>query len=58
MDTDGQVTTFAGTGIPGDEIGPIEKAQFNGPIGLTIDAVGNIYVVENRNNKIKVIRPS
>jgi gliding motility-associated-like protein len=53
----GNVTTLAGTGSPGyhDDIGKL--AAFNTPLGLAIDAAGNIYVADSGNERIRRITP-
>ena len=43
---DGTVTTLAGSTY-GSVDGPSNIAQFAGPIGLTVDSIGNIYVAES-----------
>jgi gliding motility-associated-like protein len=53
----GAVTTFAGTGW-GDTDGPADVASFKEPNGLAIDNVGNIYVADAMNNKIRKITPA
>ena len=30
-----------------------EKGQFSGPWGMTVDALGNVYVVDSANNRIQ-----
>ena len=52
----GVVTTFAGNGEPGILNGTGTSATFNNITGITIDAVGNLYVIDN--NKIRKITPS
>lgn len=42
----GKVTTLAGTGAIGSNDGPGASATFNSPLGITIDAAGNLYVVD------------
>jgi sugar lactone lactonase YvrE len=51
---DGTVTTLAGSTY-GSVDGPSNLAQFAGPIGLTVDSIGNIYVAES--SKIRKITP-
>ncbi len=58
ISVDGIVSTYAGTGIEGDVDGMSDVAQFNFPLGVTVDHLGNVYVSDNSNHKIKVIRPS
>ena len=43
----GQVSTFAGSGLQGDEDGTAALARFNAPLDLVIDNEGNLYVTDN-----------
>ncbi len=55
VDTDGIITTIAGTGSPGysgDE-GPATAATLHEPLGLSIDAAGNLYIAGNDNAGIR-----
>ncbi|MCL2724766.1 MAG: hypothetical protein FWD69_10055 [Polyangiaceae bacterium] len=57
---DGRVTTIAGTGATGDideptRNGPAQNATFSYPVGITADAEGTLYVVEERNGDIRKI---
>ena len=55
--SDGTITTVAGDGIiefAGDG-GPATSASLNRPLGMTLDAVGNLYFADNHNNRIRVI---
>jgi len=54
---DGMVSTLAGTGSPGYVDGPIATAQFHTPVGLAVDAAGNVYVADGGNHRIRLIRP-
>lgn len=60
IDSRGVVTTIAGAGSPGfsGDGGPATQASFNGVIGLCLDAAGNIYVNDDRNNRIRRIDPA
>lgn len=53
----GTVTTFAGSGQQGDVDGIGTSAEFNKPDELAIDYLGNIYVVDSGNYKIRKISP-
>jgi len=54
---DGRVETLAGDGAPGFRDGPAGQAQFNGPIGVAVDAAGNVYVADTYNDRIRRIAP-
>ncbi|GAB5525325.1 MAG: hypothetical protein Roseis2KO_31970 [Roseivirga sp.] len=55
----GTVTTLAGDARrPGFNNGIGTNAQFDNPRGITIDAVGNLYVVDQFNNLIRKITPA
>jgi sugar lactone lactonase YvrE len=45
VDTDGVITTIAGTGEPGysGDGGPATEARLNSPYGIALDGEGNIY---------------
>jgi len=55
----GVVTTLAGTaGATGSTDGTGSEARFNGPLGITIDVIGNLYVTEFGNHTIRKITPA
>jgi sugar lactone lactonase YvrE len=51
----GIVTTLAGTGNAGSEDGNGNTASFNSPVGIAVDAGGNVFVADRDNNKIRKI---
>jgi sugar lactone lactonase YvrE len=57
IDTSGNVTTIAGS-IIGYTDGQGETTRFGHPLGITIDSVGNLYVADTGNNRIRKITPS
>lgn len=52
--TDGQVTTLAG-GEQGYVDGPAAQARFDGPMGIAVDAQGQVFVADTWNDRIRVI---
>ena len=52
----GVVTTFAGTlGSAGSADGVGAAARFNGPSGVAVDGLGNVYVADTNNHVIRFI---
>ena len=52
----GAVTTLAGlAGSPGSADGTGTAARFNRPLGLVVDASGNVYVADSLNDTIRMI---
>ena len=55
IDSTGFVRSFAGGGRKGDVDGKGVSASFNDPRALAMDSVGNIYVADTGNHKIRMI---
>ena len=57
IDTDGYITTIAGTGFPGynGDGGQARDATLYSPIGLSVDNNNNIYIADNGNNRIRKV---
>jgi sugar lactone lactonase YvrE len=54
----GAVTTLAGSGSFGSADGVGAAAQFGSPSGVAVDAVGNVYVADTSNHRIRKITPA
>lgn len=52
----GEVSTLAGTGLPGHLDGPLESARFDDPQGLALDRLGNLWVADRGNHTVRRIR--
>jgi hypothetical protein len=54
---DGRIRTIAGTGKTGygGDNGPALKANLAHPMGVAVDANGNVYVADRENNRIRKI---
>ena len=59
IDTEGIITTFAGTGEQGDggDGGAAVEAQLNRPGGLTVGPDGHVYIADSFNNLVRKVDP-
>jgi uncharacterized protein (TIGR03437 family) len=55
----GTITTVAGSGVAGfsGNGGPAAVAQLNQPQGVAVDVLGNLYIADTNNNRIRKISP-
>ncbi|CCQ90480.1 conserved hypothetical protein, contains NHL repeats [Nitrospina gracilis 3/211] len=60
VDTNGIITTFAGTGKAGysGDKGPATQAKLNLPSDMTVDHKGNLFISDRSNNVIRKVDPS
>lgn len=58
VSTNGNVTTFAGSGNSGFQDGTGIFTAFSLPTGITVDIAGNVYVADNLNSAIRKITPT
>lgn len=54
---DGAVSTLAGSGSRGSTDGAGTEASFSNPVGIAVDAAGNVYVADAWNSVIRKITP-
>ncbi len=57
---DGIINTIAGTGAAGysGDGGPAIAAKLNHPTGVTIDAAGDLYIADEKNNVVRKVSPA
>jgi poly(3-hydroxybutyrate) depolymerase/DNA-binding beta-propeller fold protein YncE len=56
---DGTIATVAGTGTAGfsGDGGPAIRAELNHPLGLAVDSEDNLYIVDQRNYRVRRVAP-
>ncbi len=56
---DGTIATIAGTGVEGyaDDNGPATSAMLSFPIGIAVDAFGNVIFGDSGNNRVRALVP-
>ncbi len=56
---DSKLTTIAGTGSKGfsGDGGPATKAMLQNPVGVAVDAAGNVYIADSTNSRIRKVTP-
>jgi sugar lactone lactonase YvrE len=57
VNTAGVITTIAGNGIDGfsGDGGPATSAKLSFPMGVAVDSVGNLYIADSENNRIRKV---
>ena len=60
VDSSGIITSIAGTGEEGfsGDGGPSVEAQLSYPRGVAVDAAGNVFIADARNQRIRKVDPS
>ncbi len=55
----GTISTVAGNGSPGfsGDGGPATNAQLGYPIGMATDGLGNLYIADGSNNRVRKVSP-
>jgi sugar lactone lactonase YvrE len=59
VDADGGLSFVAGNGTKGysGDGGPATSAQLNHPVGIAVDATGNIFIADSVNSRIRKVAP-
>jgi len=55
LDSDGYISTFAGTGAAGVDDGPRLTSTLARPNGICADTIGNLYFTDAQNNRVRKI---
>jgi uncharacterized protein (TIGR03437 family) len=56
----GVITTVAGNGTEGfsGDNGPAFNAELSGPLGVAVDASGNVYIADGGNSRVRLLTPA
>src|SRR5262249_17863335 len=59
MAPDGMISTVAGNGISGfsGDGGPATSASLGNEVGIAMDAKGNLFIADARNNRVRQVTP-
>lgn len=60
VDGNGIITTLAGTGVAGffGDDGPAILAELNYPSDVSVDKVGNLFIVDSNNERVRMVNTS
>lgn len=60
VSTSGTITTFAGNGVQGctGNGGAATSCELNGPVGISIDTNGNLYIVDSQSDVVREVNTS
>ncbi|MGA8102850.1 MAG: choice-of-anchor D domain-containing protein, partial [Candidatus Acidiferrales bacterium] len=60
VNTSGTITTVAGDGVEGysGDNGPATSAELNSPWGMTVDSIGDLYIADASNDRIREVNTS
>jgi uncharacterized protein (TIGR03437 family) len=58
--SDGTISTLAGNGVSGysGDGGQAAGAMLNGPQGVAVDSLGNVYIADTANNRVRRVAPN
>ena len=58
--TNDNISTLAGNGVSGlsGDGGQATGAQLNGPQGVAVDSLGNVYIADTNNNRVRKVAPN
>lgn len=56
----GNISTLAGTGTAGysGDVGPAASAQLQGPQGVAVDQLGDVFIVDSSNYRVRKVSPT